>query len=151
MNGDCPASACWAVNFYMEMFWYCQWHMALKYNPCNPNNGLTQPHSPMPTLHSGIGLQAPPLQDEVLPSGEAHRLFHLSIPNFPERLAPDRPSNSNRTAPVYQYKTITGAGPKTIKIHWTSITLDLTGLWLKASVQNPVCSPGIGFWFYRSL
>lgn len=49
-------------------------------------NGLPQ-FNPMQKLHSGIGLLTPLLQVrhgfvqcEVLPSGEAHRLFHPSVP-----------------------------------------------------------------------
>ncbi len=95
--------------------------------PCNLNNsGLPNltPY-PMPSLHSGIGLLTPLLQArhgfdrcEVLPSGEAHRLFHPSTSL--------QTSNSIGWFLYVNKKTIIGAGPKTY--HWTSITLDLTGL-----------------------
>ena len=102
----------------------------------------------MPNLHSGIGLLTPLLQArhgfdrcEVLPSGEAHSLFHLSTP-----------SRHRIVIGWFLYvntKTIIGAGPKTS--HWTSITLDLTGLDSDTVTAYRVCFGGIWYWLYRLL
>lgn len=97
--------------------------------PCNLNNsGLPNltPY-PMPSLHSGIGLLTPLLQArhgfdrcEVLPSGEAHRLFHPSTSL--------QTSNSNWMVPICQHKNHHWCWTKNLPLDFHHAGLDRTGL-----------------------
>lgn len=124
----CSSSVSWtSAKFNPNLLMKSDMTLEYPHDPlCNLNSGL--PHLapyPMPNLHIDIGLLTPLLQArhgfdrcEVLPSGEAHRLFHPSTPSR-HRVVIGWFQHVNTT-------TITGAGPKTS--HWTSIMLDLTGL-----------------------